>query len=130
MRLVVTSALIGLLAACSSGKVNVNDTTDTVVEIEQVNAADVSDSAPEDDQARIVDVFTKVEISGESKKFAEANCNTGEIRLIEPDNTTPSLKPMKWYGKTEFIEVGTESNQFFSAFGPIALQWMEEACSK
>ena len=83
----------------------------------------------ENDQVKIVDVFTSVEIAGESKKFAEANCTTGEIRLIAPDNTTPSLKPMKWYGKTEFIEVGTESNQFFSAFGPIALQWMEEACS-
>ena len=128
MRLVVAAAVIGLLSACSSSKVQ--DTTENALEIDQVKVEDATDSAPEDEQARIVDVFTRVEIAGERWKFAEANCSTGEIRLIEPDNTTPSLKPMKWYGKTEFIEVGTESNQFFSAFGPIALQWMEEACSK
>ena len=127
MRLVVAATMIGLLSACSSS--SVQDATDNASEIEEVIVEDAKATAPENDQVKIVDVFTSVEIAGESKKFAEANCTTGEIRLIAPDNTTPSLKPMKWYGKTEFIEVGTESNQFFSAFGPIALQWMEEACS-
>ena len=127
MRLVVAATMIGLLSACSSS--SVQDATDNASEIEEVIVEDAKATAPENDQVKIVDVFTSVEIAGESKKFAEANCTSGEIRLIAPDNTTPSLKPMKWYGKTEFIEVGTESNQFFSAFGPIALQWMEEACS-
>ena len=127
MRFVVAATMIGLLSACSSS--SVQDATDNASEIEEVIVEDAKATAPENDQVKIVDVFTSVEIAGESKKFAEANCTTGEIRLIAPDNTTPSLKPMKWYGKTEFIEVGTESNQFFSAFGPIALQWMEEACS-